>query len=272
MFTALKEQKALVCLWQIKTDADGKTTRNIQTAFISANTKELESLQFQHELGTEFGFTGELVYVYSEGYKTAFKAILLECSGSMLTLGYPKEMVMLPYDGDEFTPPKSYLDKYNLMRGEGKTERFDEFLKVRGYKEMASAFMEGKSKTEHIQTVKIESISVEPSINKSNSKHFLGMRESPRLAPKKDKYATVRRDDGTEGTFRVLDLSRGGAGLALLEETDLTKGQNIEIIGMDGKPLKKTLKGQIMAIRKTEDGTLKAGIKFVVEEDIPDAA
>ncbi|MCM0607239.1 MAG: PilZ domain-containing protein [Xanthomonadaceae bacterium] len=271
LFDALKDRKALVCLWQIHTDTEGKVFRTIHFGIIIGNSKDLESLQFQNETGAEFCFRGELVYVYSEHMKTAFKAILLEFEGSMLTLGYPKEMVMIPGGDTSFMPPQSYLDKFNLMRGESNIENFDEFIDVRGYK-APEKFISGSSKTEHIQTLKVEYVPGKE-VNKTNSKHFLGLRESPRMAPKAERYATVRKSDGTEAKFRVLDLSRGGAGLALLKEDELNKGDNVEIIAMQGKPLRKGLKGQIMAIRSTgEDGLFKAGIKFVVEEDIDEAA
>lgn len=272
LFDSLQERKALVCVWQMSVSAEGKQTRNIHIAAISENSKDLESVQYQHEAGTDFGFTGEFVFVYSEHMRTAFKAILLECVGPKVTLGYPKEMVMLPGGDQSFMPPKSYLDKFNLMRGEAHTETFDEFLKVRGYKVPEGGTITGKGSTEHIQTLKIE---YEPGkeMNQKNSKHFLGMRESPRIAPKEDRYATVKRADGSEVTLRVLDLSRGGAGLALMKEDEMSKDEHVEIIAMQGKPLRKTLKGQVMAIRPMADSSqFKAGIKFVVEEDISDAA
>lgn len=270
MFNALIEQKALVCLWQVSTNADGTVKRNIHNGIISGISKELETLQFQNDGGIDFGFAGEKVYVYSESYRASFKAILLECSGPHLSIGYPKELVVIPADNSDFTPPKSYLDKYGLMKGSGFTETFDEFLKVRGYKEPNEMII-GTGKTEKIQTLVVEQVQG-PQINKSNTKMFLGMRESPRLAPKEDKYATVKRQDGSEVTLRVLDLSRGGAGLALLDENEIAKGEHIEIIAMEGKPLRKTLKGEVMAVRKTEDGGFKAGVKFVVDEAESEAA
>lgn len=263
IFDDLKEKRSLVCLWQIHLQEDGSSKRLVHHGFISGFTQEIEMLQIEHDSGKNFDFTGDTIFLYSEHFKFTFKTILLQSESGLVTISYPKEMLVMDdaVMTAALTPPVSYLEKYNLMRGSGYTEKIDDFMKVRGHpgwdKETSSA----------PELSAVPEATPENQMNQKNAKFFLGMRASPRIAPKDDKYVLVRRENGQEKLLRLLDLSRGGAGVALADEDVLNKGEKIEFLAIDSEKLNPTLKGEVVAIRLVEsDGIYKAGIKFVVEE------
>ena len=150
------------------------------------------------------------------------------------------------------------------MRGNSKTETINEFMKARGFAD----------KFETLQVTGNVAAATQPKMTEQNTKFFLGMRESPRIAPKGEKRVTVKRESGEELDLKLLDLSRGGAGVELDHPEVLKKGEWIEFVAFDGGArLKKALRGQIMAIRDGEElGTFKAGIKFVAESGEEEAA
>lgn len=100
---------------------------------------------------------------------------------------------------------------------------------------------------------------------------YSGVREAPRLKAKGDKKIVVRapqRPNDPATSYRLFDLSRGGMAFLVESEGLYVRGDLIELIEVDGKPLEEMVKGQVMSVRPVEGTSgLKVGVKFDKETD-----
>lgn len=97
----------------------------------------------------------------------------------------------------------------------------------------------------------------------------LTKRSVPRKSAKDGQMVGVERIDQNGERSKLLmyglyDISQGGMGFRVNDPAEFMKGDTVEVVEVDGKPLPKRLSGTVMAIREMEDEfeTFKVGVQF----------
>ncbi len=246
LFDKARSSQMDVIVWQKTPEY-----RFVRFARIEKNFFDQKTVWLKAKSETAIEFQKSEVYCFIEELQLIFKTKVTELDNVLVAVDYPEEATLL-----EAEDPA--LKEYTLIKGKGEGN-FRDVMRVKGGKSeaiddrMRVKSLGGGANTENIKP--------------EDEAQFAAMRESQRVKPKEEKYVSVVRDNvGTQEpqTYKLLDLSQGGAGLLIFSESDFTLKEPVSLIAIDGKALDKVLKGEIVAIRphNVEKNEFKAGIKF----------
>jgi hypothetical protein len=245
LFDKARSGQMDVILWQKTPEY-----RFVRFTRIEKNLFDQKTVWLKAKSDTAVEFKRSDIYCFIEELQLIFKSSVTEIDSNLVAVDYPEEATLL-----EAEDPA--LKEYTLIKGRGEGN-FRDVMRVKG----------GKSEPINDRMV-IKSMagSATPETKIEDEAQFAAMRESQRVKPKEEKYVSVIRDNGEvkePQTYQLLDLSQGGAGLLIFSETEFSLKEPVSIVAIDGKPIDKVLKGEIVAIRphNPEKSEFKAGIKF----------
>ncbi|GAB4414334.1 MAG: hypothetical protein OHK0056_21120 [Bacteriovoracaceae bacterium] len=106
-------------------------------------------------------------------------------------------------------------------------------------------------------------------VEKEDEESNLTKRTVPRKSAKDGQMVSVERID-QEGVrsklmmYGLYDISQGGMGFRVSDPAEFLKGDIVEVVEIDGKPLPKRIVGIVVAVREMEDEfeTFKVGVQF----------
>ncbi|MFZ4714357.1 MAG: hypothetical protein ACOYL6_11615 [Bacteriovoracaceae bacterium] len=242
IFDGLRTGKEDVVLWQ-KSSSD---TRLVRYALIEKNLFVQKEIWLKSKTGSEFAFTIGTIYCFIDSLNVVFKTSVNEQQKELIAILYPDEITLL----DEADPMKNDMI---FIRGHGEGN-IQDIIRVKG----------GSGSSNQSNYMTYRSLSNSTDLFEDESK-YLAMRESQRVQPKEQKFVTIIREGQIESdTIRLLDLSQGGAGLLVFNQDEFKLKEIVIITAIDGKPIDKVLRGEVVAIRPySSDLTdYKVGIKF----------
>jgi hypothetical protein len=106
-------------------------------------------------------------------------------------------------------------------------------------------------------------------VEDENTDKFSHMRTAPRKTAGANQYIELMRHlephQGERSVYRLHDISSGGMGVITLDPGDFLKGEQVDIMAINGKASASKLRGEVVAIRKLDgDADLfKVGFKFI---------
>jgi hypothetical protein len=168
-------------------------------------------------------FTSNQVYAYSENHGFIFKASIVDQNEQILRLALPPIVKILEED-EVFFIKGSGIDDYSLAPW----------------------------RVKKIDTSEEEEV-------------FSGQREAPRVKPKEDKLITCHIAGKKELSkdFIMADMSRGGMGFMIPDESLFKVGDFIELTAIEMEQLEKILIGEVMSVRSMGSEGWKVGVRFI---------
>lgn len=100
-------------------------------------------------------------------------------------------------------------------------------------------------------------------VEKEDEEKHKHLRQIPRVSAKKDQMVSIYRP-ATNGhnIYLLHDMSSGGMGFLIDDPAEFEVAETVEVLGIDGKPLNRKLRGKVVAIRQVDSRTFKVGVKF----------
>ena len=104
-------------------------------------------------------------------------------------------------------------------------------------------------------------------VEPENEQKFSHLRQLPRRAAKGGQMLGLLREDEESDRldyFSLYDISQGGMGFRAEDPGEFLVGDKVIAVEIDGKPLPKKLRGEVVAVRQMEDeNNFKIGVKFI---------
>jgi hypothetical protein len=258
IFKQLMADESTVVVWQISPETG---QRNIADTKI--NALHFESGKIFFDLSSS-ELKGHLpLYCYAEAGPIIFKTDIQDILDNNLGVAIPEEIKML--EDPEVTHilgsiGRDMSDVWKVKRlSDEKDEIPSDVMKVKSMAERSSRDQE------------LLNNEFDPPLNlDEEDKIFADKRESPRARPKIDKFVKVAKIWGSgPEIYKLFDLSRGGMGFIIFDETGFAKGEDIHIVGFNEFDLDDPLVGRIMSIRPIDgaESEFKVGVKFSEGQD-----
>ena len=271
-----------VISWEVR----GDTSRQIHPVKIAHVDNDNETLNFTLAEESEFKFSTENIFFFSEEQKVIFKSPKQSIDGNQLTVSIPD--VIKRFEGVDEAELQSKIEYFKQAQEGPSSDPFADFnldddtVTDKQNDPLAGLSVLQGAGTENIQTNWItksmsthdaELFTTELSYIKldEEDKKFEGVRSTPRAKPPEGKMVTVQISDESlpQATYTLYDLSQGGLSFLVFAKDEFNTGDQLIVKAFDTKKFESPMNATIRAITEADDMGIqyKVGCEFISLEE-----
>lgn len=257
IFKQLMVDQSTIVVWQISPDNGKRQVRNSKINSLNFENGKLFLEIFDADI------RGELpLYCFVEDGALIFKSKVMDVLDKSLGISIPQEIKALEESEVEDLKVTIGRDVSSILRLKTLTDDPDI---IPSDKIRVKSMAERTARDQELLNNEFGPIDLD-----EEDRLFADKRESPRARPRIEKFVKVAKLSGIgPALHKLFDLSRGGMGFIIHDDSAFSKGEEIHIVGFNDFDLDDPLVGTIMSIRPIDgaQSEFKVGVKFTEGQD-----